>query len=240
MAKTLIIIPTYNEAENVVKIIPDILEVTNNSVDILIVDDNSPDRTADIVMEMQKTIQNLYLLHRSKKSGLGTAYCAGFDFAIKNEYDYIFEMDADYSHDPKDIPAFLEKIIDNDLVIGSRYIGGIRVLNWPIKRVLLSTYANFYTRIITGMKIIDATGGYKCFRRKVLESIDLKKIKSNGYAFQIEMNFKALKKGFRLAEIPIIFYERAKGKSKMSKKIVFEAAWMVWKLRIQSILKILN
>lgn len=239
MLKTIIIIPTYNEAENVSKIIPDILQVTKNEVDILIVDDNSPDRTADIIIEMQKTTPNLHLLHRAKKAGLGTAYCAGFEFAIKNGYDFIFEMDADFSHDPKEIPNFLKAIENNDLVIGSRYIGGIRVLNWPIKRVLLSTFANYYTKIITGMPIFDATGGFKCFRRKVLEAIDLKKIKSNGYAFQIEMNYKAYKKGFKIVEIPIVFYERTKGNSKMSKKIVFEAAWMVWKLRFQSLFNLL-
>lgn len=239
MSKTIIIIPTYNEAENVSKIIPEILEVTKNEVDILIVDDNSPDGTADIIIEMQKTTPNLHLLHRPKKAGLGTAYCAGFEFAIKNGYDFIFEMDADFSHDPKEIPNFLKAIENYDLVIGSRYIGGIRVLNWPIKRVLLSTFANYYTKIITGMPIFDATGGFKCFRRKVLESIDLKKIKSNGYAFQIEMNYKAYKKGFRIHEIPIVFYERTKGDSKMSKKIVFEAAWMVWKLRFQSLFNLL-
>jgi dolichol-phosphate mannosyltransferase len=166
--------------------------------------------------------------------GLGTAYCAGFKYAIDNEYDFVFEMDADFSHDPKIVPKFLEKIKEADLVIGSRYLTGVNVINWPMKRLLLSYFANFYTRVITGLPVKDATGGYKCFRIEVLKAIDLTKIKSNGYAFQIEINFKAWKKGFRVAEIPIIFFDRFQGTSKMSNKIVKEAVFMVWKLRISS------
>jgi dolichol-phosphate mannosyltransferase len=168
--------------------------------------------------------------------GLGTAYLSGFKYALEKTYDYIFEMDADFSHDPEEIPAFIEAIQDADLILGSRYINGVRVLNWPMQRLLLSFFASVYTKIITGLPVRDATGGYKCFRRKVLESIDLDRVKSNGYSFQIEMTFKAYKKGFRIKEIPIVFVDRVKGKSKMSKKIVREAVIMVWILRIRSIL----
>lgn len=240
MAKAIVIIPTYNESKNIRDLIPDILKKTNSEVDILIVDDNSPDKTSDIVREFQKEYPNVFLMTRPKKSGLGTAYVEGFQFALKNGYDYILQMDADYSHDPKEIKKFLKYIKEYDLVIGSRYKDGVRVLNWPLSRLFLSVFANLYTRIITGMPIYDATGGYKCFRREVLEAIDLDKIKSNGYAFQIEMNFKAYIKKFRIIEIPIVFTDRKEGSSKMSKKIIFEAAWMVWKLRIQSLLKILR
>lgn len=240
MAKAIVIIPTYNESENIKKLIPDIIKKTDGGIDILIVDDNSPDKTSDIVREFQKEYPNIFLMTRPKKSGLGTAYVEGFQFALKNGYDYILQMDADYSHDPKEIKNFLKTIKNCDLVIGSRYKDGVRVLNWPLRRLFLSVFANLYTKIITGMPIYDATGGYKCFRRQVLETIDLKKIKSNGYAFQIEMNFKAFIKKFRICEIPIVFTDRKEGSSKMSKKIIFEAAWMVWKLRIQSLLKILR
>ncbi len=240
MNKAIVIIPTYNEAENIKKIIPEILKRTNGELDILIVDDNSPDGTSNVVRVFQKEHQNVLLMTRPKKSGLGTAYVEGFQFALNKGYEYILQMDADFSHEPKDIKHFLKKIESCDLVIGSRYIDGVRVLNWPLSRLFLSVFANFYTRIITGMPIKDSTGGFKCFRRKVLESINLQKIRSNGYAFQIEMNFKAYKKGFKICEMPIVFTDRIRGKSKMSKKIVFEAAWMVWKLRIQSLLRILR
>lgn len=240
MAKAIVIIPTFNESENIKRLIPDLIKKTNSEVDLLIVDDNSPDGTSDIVREFQKEHPNIFLMTRPGKSGLGTAYVEGFQFALKNGYDYILQMDADYSHDPKEIKNFLKHIKNCDLVIGSRYKDGVRVLNWPLSRLFLSVFANLYTRIITGMPIYDATGGYKCFRREVLEAIDLTKIKSNGYAFQIEMNFKAYIKRFRICEIPIVFTDRKEGSSKMSKKIIFEAAWMVWKLRIQSLLKILR
>lgn len=240
MNKAIIIIPTYNEADNIKKLIPEILKRTNGEVDILIVDDNSPDGTSNVVREFQKEHQNVLLMTRPKKAGLGTAYVEGFQFALNKGYEYILQMDADFSHEPKDIKRFLKKIESCDLIIGSRYIDGVRVLNWPLSRLFLSVFANFYTRIITGMPIKDSTGGFKCFRRKVLESIDLQKIRSNGYAFQIEINFKAFKKGFKICEMPIVFTDRIRGKSKMSKKIVFEAAWMVWKLRIQSLLRILS
>lgn len=239
MAETLVIIPTYNESENIAKIIPDIIKYSKGEVDIAVVDDNSPDGTADVVRNFQKENDNIILINRLKKEGLGKAYVAGFEYALKNGYEFIFEMDADYSHDPKEINNFLKKIKDFDLVIGSRYVQGVRVLNWPLRRLFLSVFANLYTKIITGMPIYDATGGFKCFRRKVLESIDLRKIKSNGYAFQIEMNYKAFKKGFKITEMPIVFVDRIKGHSKMSRKIVWEAAWMVWKLRIKSLFNLL-
>ncbi len=237
--KSLIIIPTYNELENIKKMIPDILGLYPDNMDILIVDDGSPDGTGNFVDELSKNEVKVKIIHRAKKSGLGTAYIEGFKFALKNNYDLIFEMDADFSHDPKEIKNFLNAIKFNDLVLGSRYISGISVVNWPMRRLILSYLANLYTRIITGLPIKDATGGFKCFRRKVLESINLNSIKSNGYAFQIEMTFKAWKNKFSVSEIPIIFIDRTTGTSKMSKKIVREAIFMVWKLRIRSILGIL-
>jgi dolichol-phosphate mannosyltransferase len=191
------------------------------------------------VEELTKTNPRLKLIKREKKLGLGTAYLAGFKYALQHSYQYIFEMDSDHSHDPREIKNFLEAVKKYDLVLGSRYVRGVNVINWPMRRLLLSYFANKYTRFITGMPIHDATGGFKCFRRKVLESINLDKIKSNGYAFQIEMTFKAWKKGFIVGEIPIIFVDRVKGTSKMSKKIVREAIFMVWKLRIRSALGIL-
>ena len=236
--KSLIIIPTYNELDNVKKLIPDILNRHSN-VDILIVDDNSPDGTAEFVMEFGKTNESVKILKRQKKMGLGTAYVAGFKYALQHNYDYIFQMDADYSHDPKELQNFFNKIEMYDLILGSRYLTGVNVVNWPMRRLLLSYFANLYTRIITGLPVKDTTGGYKCFRREVLEKINFDNISSNGYAFQIEMTFKAWKKGFRIGEIPIIFIDRTSGTSKMSKKIVREAILMVWKLRIRSTLGLL-
>lgn len=235
MNRILVIIPTYNELENVKKIIPAVLE-QNSGIDVLIVDDNSPDKTGDYVEELSKENPRVKLLRREKKLGLGTAYIAGFKYALQHNYDFVFEMDADFSHDPNEIKNFLEAIEEADLVLGSRYINGVRVLNWPMRRLLLSYFASVYTRIITGLPVKDATGGYKCFRIDVLKAIDLDRIKSNGYSFQIEMTFKAYKKGFRIKEIPIVFMDRVKGKSKMSKKIVREAVFMVWKLRLRSII----
>ena len=229
--KTLVIIPTYNEKENVAKIIEKALNAAD-SVDVLIVDDNSPDGTAQIVRDIMQKEPRVFMIEREGKLGLGTAYIAGFKFAIDRKYDYIFEMDADFSHDPNEIPNFLEKIKDYDLVLGSRYLHGVTVVNWPLRRLFLSYSANVYSRIITGLKIKDCTGGFKCFRREVLEAIDLDRVHSGGYAFQIELNLKAWKKGFKMIEIPIIFIDRLEGQSKMSRKIVFEAVWMVWKLRL--------
>jgi dolichol-phosphate mannosyltransferase len=182
-----------------------------------------------------KTNPKIHLIRRERKMGLGTAYVRGFKYAIEQKFDYVFEMDADFSHDPNEIPNFLKAIEEADLVIGSRYSNGVNVVNWPMKRLLLSYFANIYTKVITGLPITDATGGFKCYRREVLENIDLDIIKSNGYSFQIEMTFHIWKKGFRIKEIPIIFVDRRSGTSKMNKQIVREAVWMVWKLRLQSI-----
>lgn len=237
--KKLIIIPTYNEIENIEKLIYEIGEL-DRTLDILIVDDNSPDGTGEAVRKLMERLNNLFLIQREGKLGLGTAYVAGFKYALENGYDIIFEMDADFSHDPKEIPNFLNAINEADLVIGSRYIKGVNVVNWPLSRLLLSYFANRYTRLVTGLPLCDSTGGFKCFRRTVLESINLEEIRSGGYSFQIEMNFKAWKKGFQLKEIPIIFIDRAVGKSKMSKLIIREAVWMVWKLKFKSLFGRLN
>lgn len=232
--KKLIIIPTFNELENLPRLLPNVLS-KDEGIDVLIVDDNSPDGTAAFIENESKKNNRIHLIKRSSKQGLGTAYITGFKFALQKGYDIIFEMDADFSHDPNEIPKFLEEIKNSDVVLGSRYKNGVNVINWPMRRLLLSWYANIYTRVITGMPLHDATGGFKCFKREVLEAINLDEVRSNGYAFQIEMNFKAWKKGFKLKEIPIIFVDRVKGKSKMSKKIVREAVTMVWKLRFKSI-----
>lgn len=232
--RCLVIIPTYNEAENLPRLIPSIL-VLGDSFEVLVVDDSSPDGTADVVKKMQKGNPRIHLKERGAKLGLGTAYVAGFHFALANGYDRVFEMDADFSHDPAELPRLLEKTETCDLVIGSRYVSGVNVVNWPMRRLVLSYAANVYTRWITGMPVRDATSGFKCFRREVLESIDLDSLRSNGYAFQIEMSFLAWSKGFRVSEIPIVFVDRRVGVSKMSKHIVYEAAWMVWRLKFKSL-----
>lgn len=234
MKHSLVIIPTYNEAENIPRIIPEILK-QDDGIEVLIVDDGSPDGTATIVKDFQKNNARIHLIERSGKQGLGTAYVAGFHYALTHGFEFVFEMDADFSHDPKDLPRLLEKIDECDIVIGSRYISGVNVVNWPMKRLILSYCANLYTRCITGMPIHDATAGFKCYRRKVLESLKLDAIKSNGYSFQIETNFKAWIRGFKICEIPIIFNDRRAGVSKMSKHIVYEAAFLVWKLKLQSV-----
>jgi len=234
MSKALVIIPTYNEAPNAERIITEVLQ-QSEIVEVLIVEDNSPDGTAAIVKKMMETNPRIHILERERKLGLGTAYVAGFKYAIKNKFDFVFEMDADFSHNPKEIPIMLGKMEECDVLIGSRYIKGVNVVNWPMKRLILSYSANIYTRVITGMPIHDATAGFKCYKRKVLESIDLDAIRSNGYAFQIETNFLAWKKGFKLMEMPIVFVDRRVGVSKMNKKIVYEAAFMVWKLKARSI-----
>ncbi|NUO18287.1 polyprenol monophosphomannose synthase [bacterium] len=231
--RALVIIPTYNEKEGIEAIIRAVLD-QNLGVDVLIVDDNSPDGTGQIVRNLQANLAGLHLIERPGKMGLGTAYVTGFKYAIENDYDAVFEMDADFSHDPLVLPQFLEKIRDHDFVLGSRYVNGISVVNWPLSRLMLSYFASYYTRWITGMPIKDPTGGFKCFRTSTLKAIDLDGVKSNGYSFQIEMNFKAWKKGFKYVEIPIIFVDRRAGHSKMSKAIVREAVWMVWKLRLKS------
>jgi dolichol-phosphate mannosyltransferase len=233
--KPLVIIPTYNEHENIEKIIPAVLNAVPQA-EILIVDDNSQDGTAEAVRAMASSTENIHLLSREKKMGLGTAYVTGFKWALKRDYTVIFEMDADFSHDPEALPQFVREIEKADLVIGSRYTNGVNVVNWPMKRLLLSFFANIYARIVTGVPVRDLTSGFKCYRRKVLETIDLDKIHSNGYAFQIEMHFKAYRKGFLIREIPIVFIERRTGTSKMSHHIIYEAAWMVWKLRFLGLL----
>ena len=235
MIKTLLIIPTYNEANNILEVLDEVLSLNIDHLDVLIVDDNSPDGTADRVKKYSQNYSNIFLKEREGKLGLGTAYIAGFEYAIENKYDYVFEMDADLSHDPKVIPEFLKAIEEADLVIGSRYLTGVNVINWPLMRLFISVMASKYTRIITGLPVHDCTSGFKCFRREVLEKIPLHEVSSSGYSFQIEMNFKAWKRGFRIKEVPIIFYDRTVGTSKMSKKIIVEAIFLVWKLKILSL-----
>ena len=237
--KTLVIIPTYNELENLFTLIPEVLSKDEN-LDILIVDDNSPDGTGDYVQSEAERNDRIKLIRRGKKSGLGTAYITGFKYALVHNYDYIFEMDADFSHNPNMIPRFLKEMKKSDLVLGSRYKDGVNVVNWPMRRLMLSMFANIYSRVVTGLPVRDATGGFKCFRKEVLQAINLDEVKSNGYAFQIEMTFKAWKKGFKIKEVSIIFVDRVKGTSKMSRKIVREAIVMVWKLRVWSMLGLLK
>jgi len=236
--KVLVITPTYNEKENIERLVQAVLKL-NKTIELLIIDDNSPDGTGDIVETLMESEPRLHIIKRAGKMGLGSAYVTGFKYALQNGYEYIMEMDADFSHNPDDIPRLLEVAKDYDLVIGSRYCNGINIINWPIERLLISYFASKYVRIITGMPIKDPTGGFKCFNRKVLEKIDLDNIRSEGYSFQIEMNYKAWMKGFRLKEVSIVFTERMDGHSKMSRKIVYEAAWMVWKLRLLALLKAL-
>ncbi len=239
MSKSLVIIPTYNEKENISQIIPEVLK-QDESIEVLVVDDNSPDGTAEIVRNLIREEPRIHIITRERKMGLGTAYVCGFRYGIEHKYDYMFEMDADFSHDPKALPEFLEAIRDADLVLGSRYVHGVTVVNWPMKRLLLSYFANVYTKIVTGMPVQDATSGFKCFRREVLENINLDNVKSGGYAFQIEMSFKAWKKGFRIKEIPILFVDRRVGISKMSKSIVWEAVFLVWQLRFYSLFGLMD
>ncbi len=229
--RALVIIPTYNEASNLPKILPAILE-QDQRLEVLVVDDGSPDGTGELADRMAAAERRIHVLHRAGKLGLGTAYVAGFRWAIEQKVDYVFEMDADFSHDPKHLVTFLREVHDTDLVIGSRYLDGrVTVLNWPMARLLLSYFANMYARVVTGLHLWDSTGGFKCYRRAVLEAVDLDHVRSNGYSFQIEMSYRAWKKGFHLKEIPILFTDRAEGHSKMSRGIIWEAVWMVWRLR---------
>ena len=229
--RALVIVPTYNEQFNIARLIPAVL-AQHPSLEVLVVDDGSPDGTGAIVDAIAATDNRVHVIHRAAKMGLGTAYITGFRWALERKYDLVFEMDADFSHNPDRLPEFLAAIAEADLVLGSRYQNGhVNVVNWPMSRLFLSYAANIYARAVTGLPIFDATGGFKCFRRNVLESIDLSSVKSNGYAFQIEMSFRAWKRGFRLIEIPIVFVDRTEGESKMSKRIVREAVWMVWRLR---------
>jgi dolichol-phosphate mannosyltransferase len=234
--RILVIIPTFNEAENITKIIPEVLANSNgeDEFNVLVVDDNSPDGTAQLVESMNNP--DVFVLRREKKSGLGTAYVAGFRYAIERNYDCVFEMDADFSHDPKYLKDFMVKIKEGyDLVIGSRYVHGVSVLNWPIGRLILSYMASVYTRMVTGLKVKDTTAGFMCYKVSALKQIDLNEVRSNGYSFQIEMKFKCYKKGFRIVEVPILFIDRREGESKMSRKVVYEAYFMVWKLKLKSI-----
>ena len=233
--RALVIVPTYNERENISRLTQAVLG-QDPRLDVLVVDDGSPDGTGDIVEAIGAENKRVHILRRARKMGLGTAYIAGFKWSLERDYAYTFEMDADFSHDPAHLPQFLKAIETADLVIGSRYREGkVTVVNWPIGRLLLSYYANIYARIVTGVPIWDLTAGFKCYRRAVLEAIDLSRVRSNGYAFQIEMHFRAWKKKFRIVEIPIVFVDRTEGTSKMSGHIVREAMWMVWRLRFWSI-----
>lgn len=237
MNDTLVIIPTYNEAHNVGRLI-DILLDLKIGVDILVVDDGSPDGTSGIVKQKLKENENrVHLIEREGKLGLGTAYVAGFKFALDRSYQFICEMDADFSHNPADIPRLIETVKSGaaDVAVGSRYSNGISIVNWPLSRLILSYCANLYARFVTGLPIKDTTAGFKCIRRDVLEALDLDKIISNGYAFQIELHFRAWKAGFILKEVSIIFKEREEGVSKMSRSIVREAVWRVWSLKFKSL-----
>lgn len=227
----LVIVPTYNESENVTRIVPLIL-AQDPGLEVLVVDDNSPDGTGALADGLAARDPRVHVLHRAAKEGLGRAYLAGFRWALARGYDVVFEMDCDFSHDPAHLPEFLAAIREADLVLGSRYREGkVTVVNWPMTRLLLSYAANMYARTVTGLQLWDGTGGFKCFRRSVLAAIPLDEVRSNGYAFQIEMSFRAWKRGFRIAEIPIVFHDRTEGESKMSRRIIREAVWMVWRLR---------
>ncbi len=230
---TLVIVPTYNERDNLPPMAERLLQLAV-PVDLLVVDDNSPDGTGKIADELAAKHPNIHVLHRAEKNGLGRAYCAGFAWALERKYEFIMEMDGDFSHNPDDIPKFIEAAKEADLVLGSRYCNGIRVINWPLKRLLLSTSAARYVRIITGMPFSDPTGGFKCFRRKALEAINLQEVRSNGYSFQIEMTHRIWRQGMKVVEVPIIFTDRFQGSSKMSGKIVREALTMVWRLWFQN------
>ncbi len=234
--KSIIISPTYNESKNISTLVRTVFD-RNPDIHLLIVDDSSPDGTGQIVSDLQKHHPNLHLEIRKVKDGLGKAYLFGFQWALKRKYDTIIQMDADMSHHPKEVPSMIELLKNNDLVIGSRYINGISVVNWPLKRLFLSYGASVYTRIITGMPIKDATGGFKAWKASTLSAIDLKGVRSSGYSFQIEMNFRTWRKGYKLVEHPIIFIDRTVGESKMSKSIMLEAVWMVWRLRIWKIFR---
>ena len=234
--RALVVLPTYNEAESLGRILPRIL-AQDDRLDVLVVDDASPDGTGDVADQLAEESDRVSVIHRSGKLGLGSAYLAGFRRGLELGYDYLLEMDADFSHDPEYLGAFLQAIASHDVVIGSRYVRGVNVVNWPMSRLLLSYFANKYARWVTGLPLTDSTSGFKCFRRRVLEAIDLESVASTGYAFQIEMDFRAWKLGFDITEIPIVFVERAEGESKMAGWIVREAIWRVWSLRLKSLFR---
>lgn len=233
--ETLIIIPTYNEIDNIERMI-DTVFATYPDISLLIIEDGSPDGTADVIKRKQKEFTNLHIIERRGKLGLGTAYIAGFKWALEKHYNFILEMDCDFSHDPAQVKDLVSAAQENDLVIGSRYIDGIRIINWPFRRLLLSYLASIYTRFITGIPVFDTTGGFKCFTRKALESIDLDRIFSKGYIFQLELNYKVWVNGLTIKEVPIIFYERRDGQSKMGGGIIFEALFAVVRLRVKKML----
>jgi dolichol-phosphate mannosyltransferase len=232
--KALVVIPTYNEKDNVAALAASVLD-QDADIQILFVDDNSPDGTGKIIDDLVSDNSRIHVLHRAGKLGLGSAYREGFVMALAKGADFVIEMDADFSHDPTVLPRFLEAGKDFDLVIGSRYLNGVSVVNWPIRRLILSYFASVYTRWVTGLQLRDCTSGFKCFRRSAIESIDLATVKSDGYSFQIEMNYRCMENGLKITEIPIVFIDRHAGSSKMSRKIVREAVCMVWKLRLQSL-----
>lgn len=234
MSKAFVVIPTYNEQDNLRRLIEQVLQ-QDESLQVLVVDDNSPDGTGQLADELAASNNRINVLHRPGKMGLGSAYRDGFRRAMQLGADLLIEMDADFSHDPAILPVFLEQIKDHDLVIGSRYLNGISVVNWPLRRLILSYGANWYTRLVTGLTIMDCTSGFKCFRRSLIELIDLDRVKSDGYSFQIEMHFRSAQLGARIIEVPIIFIDRRVGQSKMSKRIVREAVLMVWKLKLGSL-----
>jgi dolichol-phosphate mannosyltransferase len=231
--ETLIIVPTYNERENLPRMAEKLLSLPV-AVDLLVVDGNSPDGTGKIADELAAKHPQIHVLHQTDKNGLGRAYIAGFKWALERKYEFIFEMDSDFSHNPDDIPAFLKVAETADLVLGSRYIGGIRVINWPLGRLMLSRFAGKYIALVTGMPFADPTGGYKCFRRHALQALNLDQIQCHGYGFQIELTNKLWRQGFKVVEVPIIFTERTHGQSKMTGGIVDEAFWLVWRLWLQN------
>ncbi len=232
MTRTLVIIPTYDEVDNLPRIAPMVLE-QDPGIEILVVDDNSPDGTGRLADEMAAADPRMHALHRAGKEGLGKAYIAGFRWGLERNYDLLIEMDADLSHPPDHLPRMIEAAQTHDVVVGSRYVGGrVTVVNWPISRLMLSIFGSWYARVITRLPVRDTTGGFNCWRRNVLETIQLDRIQSNGYSFQIELKLRAWRRGFSVTEIPIVFTERDTGESKMSKRIVREAVWKVWKLRL--------
>lgn len=233
--KIAVIIPTYDERENIKKLIPKVLSLGIEGLEVVVVDDNSPDETGKAVREMKQTDNRVHLISRPRKMGLGTAYLAGFRYALERGAEIVFEMDADFSHDFRSIPQFLEAVENHDLVIGSRYIDGVSITNWPLGRLAMSLLANRYAAIVTGVGLTDMTSGFKCYRRAVFEKIDLDQVRSNGYSFQIEMKYRAHKNNFSLKEIPIVFAGRHSGTSKISRRIVWEAFWLPWKLRLRII-----
>jgi dolichol-phosphate mannosyltransferase len=236
LERALVVVPTYNERENIPRLVPLILS-QDERLEVLIIDDASPDGTGEVADEIAAGEPRVHVMHRDAKLGLGTAYIAGFGWGLERDYDAFFEMDADFSHDPAHLPQFLDAIREFDVVLGSRYLHGrVTVVNWPMSRLLLSWFANIYARVATGLPVTDATGGFKCFRRKALEGIDLDRVGSEGYSFQIELSLRAWRAGFAVGEIPIVFADRDIGESKMSRRIIWEAVWRVWVLRLRDLL----